>query len=136
MDVDVDVDATSPDRAPLPTVVIGYQLGLPAQVERAKPEESGDEQPGQQAHAYAIRGEGGELLVVTYGSSRCPQLPASVQWTGPETLTMTTRMYRPCGPCTRDFVPTTSVVRLPDGVDFDAVRRVVIDGQESGVRSS
>ena len=68
---------------------------------------------------------------MTWGSSRCPQLPVSVDLADPRTVVVRTRQYRPGGPCTRDFVPTTAVVALPNGLDTASPVRLRIDDIES-----
>lgn len=103
-------------RVPPPLVVVGHTAGLPAGAP-----------PPQEQRPYASWGDPGNLLVVTYGSSRCPQLPVSVDLEGPHTVLVRTEMYLPGGPCTRDRVPTTAVVAVPDGLDESATVVVRVD---------
>jgi hypothetical protein len=72
---------------PPPPVVISHTTGLP---DGAEPPE------GQQP--YAAWGDEGTLLVVTWGSSRCPQLPVSVKLDDPHTVVVRTDMYLPGRP--------------------------------------
>ncbi|MEP6650394.1 MAG: hypothetical protein ABJA74_10870 [Lapillicoccus sp.] len=76
-------------------------------------------------------GRRGTLLVVTWGSSRCPRLPTSVALTDAHTVEVRTELYLPGGPCTRDMVPTTAVVAVPDGLDASSSVCVVVDGRET-----
>ena len=101
-------------------MVVSHATGLP---DGADP--PADQQP------YATWGDVGTLLVVTWGSSRCPRLPVSVQLDEPHTLVVRTDLYLPGGPCTRDFVPTTAVVAVPDGLDDSAPVTVRLDDAES-----
>ncbi|WP_066585996.1 hypothetical protein [Cellulomonas timonensis] len=53
------------------------------------------------------------LLVTTWGSSTCPQLPVSMEWDAARTVLSVRAEFdngQPETPCTLDFVPTTSVV--------------------------
>ncbi len=96
-------------RVPPPLVVVGHTTGVPAGAP-----------PPQEQRPYASWGDPGTLLVVTYRSSRCPQLPVSVDLEDPHTVLIRTKMYLPGGPCTRDLVPTTAVVAVPDALDESA----------------
>ena len=109
-----------PDATPPPEVILGYATGWP---------DGADEPQGQRP--YATWGEEGTLLVVTWGTSRCPQLPVSVKVSDPQTVMIGTELYRPGGPCARDFVPTTAVVAIPEGVDRSATVRVRVDDVET-----
>lgn len=109
-----------PAPTPPPTVVVTYATGLPEGADPPK-----DQQP------YATWGDEGTLLVVTWGSSRCPQLPVSVELDGPHTIAVRTDLYLPGGPCTRDFVPTTAVVATPEGLDGTAAVTVRVDEVET-----
>jgi len=105
-----------PAPAPPPSVVVSHATGLP---DGAEPPP--DQQP------YAAWGDRGTLLVVTWGSSRCPKLPVSVELDEPHTVVVRTDLYLPGGPCTRDVVPTTAAVAVPDGLDDTGAVRVVVD---------
>lgn len=109
-----------PARVPPPPVVVSHATGLP---HGAEPPE------GQQR--YAAWGDEGTLLVVTFGSSRCPQLPATVELEDAHTVVVRTELYLPGGPCTRDMVPTTAVVAVPDGLDESAPVLVRVDDVET-----
>jgi len=109
-----------PAPAPPPSVVLSHTTGLP----------EGAEPPPEQ-RPYAAWGDRGTLLVVTWGSSRCPQLPVSVELDEPHTVAIRTDLYLPGGPCTRDFVPTTAVVAVPDGLDETSPVTVLLDDVES-----
>ncbi|MFE6968800.1 hypothetical protein [Isoptericola sp. NPDC057653] len=60
----------------------------------------------------------GVLLVVTYGSSTCPLLaqPEGERDSSGGTAVVTFEKL-PDGPCTMDYMPTTSAVALPEGAD-------------------
>ena len=109
-----------PARVPPPSVVVSHATGLP---DGAEPPE------GQQP--YAVWGDEGTLLVVTWGSSRCPQLPVAVDLADAHTVVVRTELYLPGGPCTRDMVPTTAVVAVPDGLDESAPVLVRVDDEET-----
>jgi hypothetical protein len=58
-------------------------------------------------------------------------LPVKVDLADAHTVLVRTEMYLPGGPCTRDMVPTTAVVAVPDGLDVSASVRVMVDDVES-----
>ncbi|MFD6178189.1 MULTISPECIES: hypothetical protein [unclassified Isoptericola] len=63
----------------------------------------------------------GVLLVVTYGSSTCPLLAeAEGTWDSSGGTAVVTFEKLPDGPCTMDYMPTTSAVALPAGADEGA----------------
>ena len=111
-----------PDRVPPPPVVVSHATGLP---DGAEPPE------GQQP--YAVWDDEGTLLVVTWGSSRCPQLPAAVDLADAHTVLVRTELYLPGGPCTRDMVPTTAVVAVPDGLDDASPVLIRVDEVETAL---
>jgi hypothetical protein len=100
--------------------VVSHATGLP----------DGAEPPGEQ-QPYADWGDQGTLLVVTWGSSRCPQLPVTVDLEDAHTVLVRTELYLPGGPCTRDMVPTTAVVAVPDGLDHTSPVVVRVDDVET-----
>jgi hypothetical protein len=108
-----------PARVP-PPVVANHTTGLPDGVE-----------PPEGQQPYAAWGDEGTFLVVTWGSSRCPQLPATVDLEDAHTVLVRTELYLPGGPCTRDMVPTTAVVAVPDGLDETASVLVRVDDVET-----
>lgn len=61
----------------------------------------------------------GLLYVVTFGSSTCPIVAEPEATLADGVLTVTVAATSE-GPCTMDFVPTTSVVGVPDDVDENA----------------
>ena len=105
---------------PPPLVVVSHAAGLPEGTDPPV-----DQQP------YAAWGDEGTLLVVTWGSSRCPRLPVSVELDEPHSVVVRTELYLPGGPCARDFVPTTAVVAVPDGLDVTGPVTVLLDEVES-----
>ena len=70
---------------------------------------------------------------MTWGSSRCPQLPATVDLEDAHTVLVRTELYLPGGPCTRDMVPTTAVVAVPDGLDDTSPVVVRVDDVETAL---
>lgn len=78
-------------------------------------------------------GDEGFLLVVRWGSSRCPQLPAAVDVEDARTVLVRTELYLPGGPCTRDMVPTTAVVAVPVGLDDSSPVLVRVDDVETAL---
>lgn len=109
-----------PARVPPPPIVLSHATGLPDGAE-----------PPQGQQRYAAWGEPGTLLVVTWGSSRCPQLPSTVEAPDAHTVVVRTEPYFPGGPCTRDMVPTTAVVAEPDGLDGSSPVTVTVDDAET-----
>ena len=99
-----------------PTSSVSYTKGLPP---GAAPNTTFD--------AYAVWAEPGRLYVVTFGSSSCPKLPATVTVGNGNRLGVTTKPTSD-GPCTMDIGPTTSVVDVPPGVDDSRPVEVSIDG--------
>lgn len=71
------------------------------------------------------------LLVVTWGSGSCPNLPGAVTRGQYGEVRITTEEWHPPGSngCSMDLSPTTSTVRVPDGVDVTGPVTVTIDGQ-------
>lgn len=125
------MDERRREPAPVPRAVLSYRTGLPDSVVDGTVGAAADEGGGLVSGGpMAVWGDDGELLVVTWGSSRCPQLPVSVEVES-GVLVVTTAMYLPGGPCTRDMVPTTSVVAVPDGVDPSGPVLVSLDGVQS-----
>lgn len=119
---DATGDATTgaPSPAPAPTLelaagssVVGLPAGLAA--------------PPVDATAGAARtAEDGLLYVVAFGSGSCPSVadPAATG-TGDGTVTVTFPDLGD-GPCTRDWVPATTVVALPGGVGSEGDLTVTI----------
>lgn len=63
----------------------------------------------------------GKLLVTTFGSSTCPELPVAATWDERRTTLQITAAYDPGAeprPCTRDLAPTTSVVPIEGLPDY------------------
>ncbi|MDM8084837.1 hypothetical protein QUV83_08685 [Cellulomonas cellasea] len=63
----------------------------------------------------------GKLLVTTFGSSTCPELPIAATWDERRTTLQITAAYDPGAeprPCTRDLAPTTSVVPIEGLPDY------------------
>lgn len=59
----------------------------------------------------------GRLLVTTWGSSTCPDLPLSAEWDADRTVLSVHAAFengQPETPCTLDYVPTTSVLAVDD----------------------
>lgn len=73
----------------------------------------------------------GALELVTWGSGFCPNLPTSVEADGTTRVSVKTEEWHPPGTygCTADLTPTTSTVRVPDGIDVTSPVTVTIDGQ-------
>lgn len=61
-------------------------------------------------------GTGTDLYVVTYGSSTCPRLAEPEAELDGSTVVVTFRAETD-RPCTMDYVPSTSVVGVPDSID-------------------
>ena len=73
----------------------------------------------------------GALELVTWWSGYCPHLPTSVEADGANRVRVKTKEWHPPGSngCSADMSPTTSTVRVPDGVDVTRPVTVTIDGQ-------
>jgi hypothetical protein len=108
---------TGPVEPVEPQVIMTYR-GLPAGVEEPA------DGPTRTAPG-AVVGEDGQLAVYAAGSSSCPWLPVRLTVDGD---LVTVLLAQDGEVCTMDFVYTTSVVVLPDGLDPDAVEvEVVLD---------
>lgn len=59
-----------------------------------------------------VMADEGTIHVFTTGSSTCPAVPTAVTVDGDDILV--TVKADDAGPCTMDFVPTTSVIAIPD----------------------
>ncbi|QZN85356.1 hypothetical protein [Cellulomonas sp. C5510] len=82
--------------------------------------------PADAAAGAARTADAGLLYVVTFGSSTCPQV-ADPEATATGDAAVEVTFPEPAGdPCTTDYVPATSVVALPDGVDPDADLTVTV----------
>lgn len=76
--------------------------------------------------ATAAWGGPGQLRIVTWGSSGCPELPDSVSGTA-HTITVKTKALNPSGGgCTGDAAAATSVVAEPTNVDSESPVTVLI----------
>ncbi len=76
----------------------------------------------------AAWGGPGQLRIVTWGSSGCPELPDSVSGTG-HTMTVTTKALNPSGGgCTGDAAAATSTVAVPAEVDPTRSVAITING--------
>ncbi len=117
--------ATTPDQvtstaAPaLASSVVTFTAGLPRGLRRLPVSRT----PGW--------GSPGQLLLVTYGSSRCPKLPTAVTKTAGNGIAITTQVSTGTGPCTMDFAPTTVTLTVSQGIDDKAPVQITIDGSES-----
>lgn len=103
--------ASAPDESPATELTLeagSSVVGLPDGV---------GEQPAGATAGAGRTAEDGLIYVITFGSSTCPAVPdATATRAGPASVDVT--FPEPgSGPCTADFVPATSVVALPDGVD-------------------
>ncbi|MBD8079355.1 hypothetical protein IF651_09850 [Cellulosimicrobium arenosum] len=87
--------------------------------------------PADGGTGAAWSAEPGLLYVVTSGSSTCP-LVAEPDASVREGEVVVTFEDLPDGPCTMDYVPTTSVVAVPDEVDASTGVTIVL-GREGTV---
>ncbi|MBF0689384.1 MAG: hypothetical protein IR158_16660 [Cellulomonas sp.] len=121
-----DPGDVAPTPAPSPSATAD---AVPSVAETTFPGAPGDVTEGETA---VVAGDDARhLQVVTYGSSTCPVLPTAVTWDdSTEVLSITLsgpEMYD--RPCTMDFVPTTSVVALPDDAPDAAGLTVEVAGR-------
>jgi hypothetical protein len=84
---------------------------------------------GDQPVAAAAWTTSGELAITTWGSGSCPYLVESLEVVGPQQLHAVIEPI-PDRPCTMDLGPTTSVVRLPVGVNPDQPIRLDVRDAE------
>lgn len=106
-------DATDgPTRAQFPD---GVTVGLPAGVQA----------PGEASAGAGWGADGTSVWVVTYGSSTNPTF-ATITSAESGTLTVALSLVNPDGPGTMDYVPTTTVLDLPAGVDTRQPVQVVL----------
>lgn len=73
-------------------------------------------------HEFVARwDEQGRMLLTTWGSTSCPELPVALEVASPAELVVTVRAWSGSSvtpmTCTGDFSPTLSVVELPVGLD-------------------
>ncbi len=111
----------------VPSAVLSWAPGVPDDLARVgvamSPTAKG---PAQVAAGWDS--QPGRLRVTTWGSSGCPNLPDVVEAQDGR-IEVTTVEYHPQGGgCTADASPTTSVARVPPGVDTPSRVTVVIDG--------
>jgi hypothetical protein len=100
-----------------PTATAGGDLELTAGSSALDLPPGAGEQPADAAAGAARTSDDTLLYVVTFGSSTCPQVAdATAEAAGADAVEVT--FPEPGdGPCTADFVPSTTVVALPDSVD-------------------
>ncbi|MFC7879266.1 hypothetical protein [Isoptericola sp. NPDC057391] len=110
-----DGPSTSPSSAPVPSD--GAAAPAPGEHVRGLPD--GAEGTFDSPAGVAWSPDAAVLLVVTYGSSTCPQLAeAEAGWDDAgETLDVRMVEPDPGRVCTMDYVPTTSAVAVPPDAD-------------------
>ena len=96
---------------------------LPDGVTVSLPE--GVEAPAEASAGAGLGADGTTLWVVTYGSSTNPTV-ATVESAASGTVTVSLAPVDPDAPATMDYVPTTTVLELPDGLDTEAPFQVVL----------
>ena len=96
---------------------------LPAGVTVSLPE--GVEAPAEASAGAGLGADGTTLWVVTYGSSTNPTV-ATLESAESGTVTVSLAPVDPDAPATMDYVPTTTVLELPDGLDSEAPFQVVL----------
>ena len=98
-------------------------IGLPEGVTAGVPE--GVEAPTDAAAGAGWTEDGTGLWVVTFGSSTNPTV-ATLESADASTITLALTPVVPGGPGTMDYVPTTTVLDAPPGVDASAPVEVVL----------
>lgn len=78
--------------------------------------------------AVVMTGDG-TIHVFTTGSSTCPAVPTAVVVDGDEIVV--TVAADDAGPCTMDYVPTTSVIEIPD--DYDGAESPVVRVEQASM---
>lgn len=76
-----------------------------------------------------VMADDGTIHVFTTGSSTCPAIPTTVTVDGDEIVI--TVAADDAGPCTMDYVPTTSVIAVPD--DYDGAEPPVVRVEQAGM---
>ena len=115
------------------TVVTACSKGVPSEVLST---EHGAPPVGVVASPNGDRAAGwsgaSRLVVVTQGSSYCPNLPTDVVADGAHHVRISTAMWSPPGAngCTSDLAPTSSTVALPTGIDASGPLTVTVDGAD------
>lgn len=106
----------------VPSVVLSTERGAPLVGIVASP--AGDRAVGWSGTA--------QLVVVTQGSSGCPNLPTDVVADGAHHVRITTAMWSPPGTnaCTSDSAPTSATVAVPAGIDPRTPLTVTVDGAD------
>ena len=66
-------------------------------------------------------------------AAAAPSCPPAVDLADAHTVLVRTKLYLPGGPCTRDMVPTTAVVAVPDGLDDASPVLVRVDDVETAL---
>ena len=112
-----EAPGTSPDDAAAGSLPDGVTVGLP----------EGVEPPAEASGGAGLGADGATLWVVTFGSSTNPTV-ATVESADSSTVTVALNPVDPDGPATADYVPTTTVLDLPDGLDTAAPIQVVLAG--------
>lgn len=113
--------AATPSEA-VPTGDAGSS-GLPDGVTAGLPD--GVEAPQDASAGAGWTEDGAGLWVVTFGSSTNPTV-ATLESADAGTVTLALAPVVPDGPGTMDYVPTTTVLDLPEGVDTGAPVEVVL----------
>lgn len=76
----------------------------------------------------------GSIYVMTWGSGSCPNIPSTVDAVDANHVVIKTTehdFYKTDNACTGDMAVTTSVVRLPSGLDTTRALVVQIDGSST-----
>jgi hypothetical protein len=86
----------------LPSWLVRHYLGAPSGVSTLKAQDG------------AVWMTSGEIAVVTWGSSGCPDLPTRLAVPAGNRLNVTAELYDPSHvSCSADLTPTTSVIKVP-----------------------
>ncbi|MEP7763220.1 hypothetical protein [Sanguibacter sp. 25GB23B1] len=116
--------ATSSETAPDSSVGTGSEVEILEQYAGLPEGEAGAEETGA-----VVMPDDGTIHVFTTGSSTCPAIPTAVTVDGDEIVV--TVAADDAGPCTMDFVPTTSVIEIPD--DYDGAEPPVVRVEHAGM---
>ncbi|SKC74935.1 hypothetical protein [Krasilnikoviella flava] len=113
--------AASPSASPEPSAPAspsGEVTGVPGPGEHVRGLPDGAEGTFDSPAGAGWSPTPGVLLVVTYGSSTCPRLAeAEAGWGGRHEAIDVGLVDPDPGPCTMDYVPTTSAVAVPPDAD-------------------
>lgn len=110
MEPSTEPTPTASEPAPDPSAGVGSGVEIIDQYSGLPEGQAEGEETGA-----VVMSDDGTIHVFTTGSSTCPAVPTEVAVDGDEIVV--TVAADDAGPCTMDYVPTTSVIEIPDDYD-------------------